>query len=316
MCGRYALGLQRAQIRGLPGYPQLEVGEWVDEDNFVPRYNIAPNTNAPVIRRPACHGPLDSESEASSSSLVIQTMRWGIQYGKEGSKGAHAINARSENLIEGVGMWNKFRGKNRCIVVCQGYYEWQTKGKDKLPHFIKHPGGGVMLMAGLYESTVEKGTVCPRFPPLPRLVDDVPGNSQPTYTFAIITAHASKTLSWLHDRQPVILSTMEDINCWLDTSSQTWSSDLARLLRPWEDTKIPLQCYQVPKEVGKVGTESAKFIEPIANRQDGIQAMFAKQRSRHAEASVKRKRSPSPSSSTLRKVTDGAEPDDKKVKLK
>jgi hypothetical protein len=30
--------LQHAQIRGLPGYPQLEVGEWVDEDNFVVRF--------------------------------------------------------------------------------------------------------------------------------------------------------------------------------------------------------------------------------------------------------------------------------------
>ena len=36
--------------------------------------------------------------------------------------------------------------------------------------------------------------------------------------------------------------------------------------------------YQVPKEVGKVGTESASFIEPITNRKDGIEAMFSKQK--------------------------------------
>jgi len=108
-------------------------------------------------------------------------MRWGIHYGKQASKGSQAINARSENIIEGVGMWNKFRGKNRCIVVCQGYsvifpppgvmmdarrryYEWQTKGKDKLPHFTKHPDGKVMLMAGLYEETVDQSiTFSPRF---------------------------------------------------------------------------------------------------------------------------------------------------------
>ena len=109
----------------------------------------------------------------------MQTMRWGIHYGKQGSKGSQAINARSENLIEGVGMWNKFRGRNRCIVVCQGYiillfchhnnmtdarrryYEWQTKGKDKLPHFTKHPDGKVMLLAGLYEETVDKSITFP-----------------------------------------------------------------------------------------------------------------------------------------------------------
>ncbi|KAF9219323.1 DUF159-domain-containing protein [Gyrodon lividus] len=297
MCGRYALGLQHAQIRGLPGYPQLEVNEWVDEDNFMPRYNITPNTNGPVIRRRSCHSPFESASEASfSSPLVMQTMRWGIQHGEEGSKGARAINARSENLVKGVGRWNKFRGKNRCIVVCQGYFEWQTKGKVKLPHFTKHPDGKVMLMAGLYESTVEKG------------------NSQQTYTFVIVTTHASKALSWLHDRQPVILSAKEDISRWLDTSSQTWSSDLARLLRPWEDAQAPLQCYQVPKEVGKVGAESAKFVQPIANRKDGIQAMFAKQWSKQAGASVKRQRSLSPSSS-VQKASQTEEHDDKKVKL-
>lgn len=40
--------------------------------------------------------------------------------------------------------------------------------------------------------------------------------------------------------------------------------------------------YQVPKEVGKVGTESPTFVEPISERRDGIQAMFAKQ----AEAKI------------------------------
>lgn len=39
------------------------------------------------------------------------------------------------------------------------YYEWQTKGRDKLPHFTKHPDGKVMLMAGLYDETVDKSIV-------------------------------------------------------------------------------------------------------------------------------------------------------------
>lgn len=36
------------------------------------------------------------------------------------------------------------------------YYEWQTKGKDKLPYFTKHPDGKLMLMAGLYDETIPK----------------------------------------------------------------------------------------------------------------------------------------------------------------
>lgn len=34
----------------------------------------------------------------------------------------------------------------------------------------------------------------------------------------------------------------------------------------------------MPKDIGKVGTESRTFIEPIANRKDGIQAIFLRQK--------------------------------------
>ncbi len=40
---------------------------------------------------------------------------------------------------------------------------------------------------------------------------------------------------------------------------------------------IKCRSYQVPKEVGKVGTESPTFVEPVSQRPDGIEAMFAKQ---------------------------------------
>ncbi|KAG1731391.1 hypothetical protein EDB19DRAFT_1855927 [Suillus lakei] len=261
MCGRYALGLQRAEIRALPEYPNLEIGDWVNEDNFVPRYNIAPNSQAPVIRRRI----------ASSPNLQMQTMRWGIPYGKGHAKSQQAINARSENIMEGAGMWNKYRSSNRCIVVSQGYYEWQTKAKAKLPHFTKHADGKVMLMAGLYHVSDE---------------------TIPTYVFAIITASASKSLSWLHDRQPVILISHADVTKWLDTSSHAWSAELGKLLQPTEG----LICYQVPKEVGKVGAESPAFIQPVATRKDGIEAMFAKQRTKQEgnKEGIKRKRSLSP----------------------
>src|SRR5882762_1283568 len=66
-------------------------------------------------------------------------------------------------------------------------------------------------------------------------------------------------------------------------------------------TNLNVSSYQVPKEVGKVGTESPTFIEPIANRKDGIQAMFSRQKqaqnSPAKNTAQKRKRSASPSSS-------------------
>jgi putative SOS response-associated peptidase YedK len=75
-----------------------------------PRHNIAPNSQAPVIRR----------RNSATPDLQLQTMRWGIPYGKVHANNQQAINARSENIIEGAGMWNKYRGSNRCLVVSQG----------------------------------------------------------------------------------------------------------------------------------------------------------------------------------------------------
>ncbi|KAF5376113.1 hypothetical protein D9615_007773 [Tricholomella constricta] len=304
MCGRFALRLARNEIRQVPGHDEVNVDDWIDEDEFIPRYNIAPRTYAPVLRRrDVGDRPSDSPAQASSSAgpsqsqghhagahYVLHSMKWGLvpHWSKFEDKTLNTTNARSENLVEGGGMWASIKGKKRCAVVCQGYYEWLTKGKEKLPHFTKYREGKLMLLAGLYDCVV------------------LEGQTQPLWTFTIVTTDANKEFSWLHDRQPVILSTRTALHAWLDTSKQGWTPELSQLVKPYGDTSNPLECYQVPKEVGKVGTESASFIEPIANRKDGIQAMFSKQASKSSEkspqslqapkakASVKRSRSPSP----------------------
>ena len=57
----------------------------------------------------------------------------------------------------------------------------------------------------------------------------------------------------------------------------------------------------MPKEVGKIGNESPTFVQPIAERKDGIEAMFAKQLRKEPSAvsrTTARKRSRSPTDVT------------------
>ena len=57
----------------------------------------------------------------------------------------------------------------------------------------------------------------------------------------------------------------------------------------------------MPKEVGKIGNESPTFVQPIAERKDGIEAMFAKQLRKEPSAPSRttgRKRSRSPTDVT------------------
>lgn len=49
------------------------------------------------------------------------------------------------------------------------------------------------------------------------------------------------------------------------------------MVQPAHDATLPLECYAVPTDVGKIGKESPTFIEPVANRKDGLEAMFSKQ---------------------------------------
>jgi len=229
-------------------------------------------------------------SPENTLNLVMRTMKWGLipSWSKHEDKTLNTINARSENLVEGGGMWGSIKGKKRCVVLCQGYFEWLKKDRERLPYFIKHKTGEkgqLMLLAGLYDCTV------------------LEGSTEPLWTFTIVTVPACNDLAWLHDRQPVILSSREALETWLDTSAQAWTPALTKLVKSYDNSTAPLECYQVPKEVGKVGTESPTFIEPIANRKDGIQAMFLRQKQAKSslvrEASKKRKRSSSPSPSHL-----------------
>jgi len=141
------------------------------------------------------------------------------------------------------------------------------------------------------------------------------GQSEPLWTFTIVTTAASSSFAWLHDRQPVILTSQDALDRWLDTSTQTWDPKLGRLLDPYNDPDTPLEwcapsppiqfsalsltfalirmyicvrgrwaglawlanSYAVPKEVGKVGVQSSTFIEPVQKRKDGIEAMFSRQ---------------------------------------
>ncbi|KAH9964931.1 hypothetical protein BC827DRAFT_1186316 [Russula dissimulans] len=269
MCGRFALALQADDVEQLDGgYPALRVDQWVHRDRYVPRYNVAPRTHAPVIRR----------AQPEESALVMHSMRWGLvpHWSKGEPPTLHTINARAENLEEGGGMWAGIKGRKRCVVVAQGYYEWLKKGAQRIPHFTRHRDKRLMLFAGLYDSAT------------------LDGQSEPLWTFTIVTMAASSSFAWLHDRQPVILTSQEALDRWLDTSTQTWDSKLNRLLEPHNDSDAPLECYAVPSEVGKVGTESPTFIEPVQKRKDGIEAMFMRQSKAAAKSGGKRKRDPSP----------------------
>ncbi|KAG8984470.1 hypothetical protein FRB93_006564 [Tulasnella sp. JGI-2019a] len=318
MCGRFAVWRQRVEDEVAAAYPflnpqpyqpppQEEEEEQAEPPVFHPRYNIAPRSLSPVIRRVQVH---------DNAQDVFQLMQWGVipHWGKSAANHSNlsTINARSEALIDGEsGLWSQLKGKKRCVIPVDGYYEWLKKdNKTRIPYYTKHLDGRPMLFAGLWEHTYMDTDIRPQTSssssqaqskPFPSMKMDKSGYSHKAevdqrqaarrlFTFAIITTSSNAQLSFIHDRMPVILTSENDIADWLDTELH-WSAALAKILKPYEGT---LDCYQVPQEVGKVGTQDPSFVKPVTERKDGIVAMFKKQERSQPTSDLKKRKASTP----------------------
>ena len=61
------------------------------------------------------------------------------------------INARSEEAAAQPSFRVAMK-KHRCLIVADGFYEWQTEGKKKQPYYIRRPDSQPFAFAGLWES--------------------------------------------------------------------------------------------------------------------------------------------------------------------
>ena len=123
-------------------------------------------------------------------------MRWG--FARFDGKGK-VINARSESILEK----SMFRAPmtaqaglpqtGRCLIPATGYFEWETREKQKIKYKLRPAKEGLFTFAGLYRS--EAGADTP--------------------VFVILTAPASDEISFIHERMPLILAP-EQGEAWLN----------------------------------------------------------------------------------------------------
>ncbi|HXP72933.1 MAG TPA: SOS response-associated peptidase [Stellaceae bacterium] len=197
MCGRYLLKAPADALRRAFGF--------VEQPNLMPRYNIAPTQDAPVIR----------ERREPKGERTLQLLRWGLipSWAEDMKGGAKLINARAESIAEKPSFREAFR-KRRCLVPADGFYEWRAEGKLKQPYLIARRDREPFAFAGLWERWAPKVQ-----PPDRPYID----------SFTIVTTEANALLKPLHARMPVILA-LEDYARWLDRGSS--EPELKALLKP------------------------------------------------------------------------------------
>ena len=237
------------------------------------------------------------ENEQKARKYKLQSMKWGLvpfwtkhkpSYGSL----MNTINCRDDSLIEDRGMWTSMKRKKRCIVVCQGFYEWLKKGpggKEKIPHFVKRKDGELMCFAGLWDRVRYEGMCIWRIYFHVRVANCFlnADSDEDLYTYTIITTSSNPYLGFLHDRMPVILDQGSDaMKAWLDPDRTAWSKELQSILKPYEGE---LECYPVSKEVGKVGNNSPDFLIPLNSKENkhNIANFFSNAKQKNYEKALK-----------------------------
>ena len=186
MCGRFTL---RARLNDL--LAEIGLQEALE---YAARYNIAPTQQAPIVI--GGHAKL---------------AKWGLvpTWAKDTKIGNNLINARADGVADKPSFRHAFK-RGRCLVLADGFYEWQKLGKAKQPYFIHRKDNRPFAFAGLSERWSKGET--------------------PLDTFTIITTEPNALMSPIHDRMPVILPT-EAYGRWLDPEFQD-KTELLSLLCP------------------------------------------------------------------------------------
>ena len=152
---------------------------------FEPAYNVAPTQDVLTV--------VGGETRRGGF------MRWGLipHWAKSASIGSRMINARAETVGEKPAFRDALR-RRRCLVLADGFYEWQRVGRAKRPMRVVMRSGEPFAFAGLWS-----------------VWRDPEDNTVPSCT--IITTAANDLLRPIHERMPVVLPReMEAL--WLDQS--------------------------------------------------------------------------------------------------
>jgi putative SOS response-associated peptidase YedK len=225
MCGRARLSSDVSEIKlvfSIPPDPPTP--------NFAPSWNVAPTDPLPVVHY-----------DAKAGERSLDVMRWGLIpfWAKDIKIGFSTFNARAEDIETKPAFREAFR-QRRCLVPLDNFYEWKKTAVGKQPYAIGLKAGGLMAMAGLWETS--------RSPAGERI-----------RSFTIVTTIPNELCAELHDRMPVVLK--PDVwPAWLG-EKQAEVPHLKALLAPHPSDDMI--CWPVSARVGNVKNNDPGLIDPI-----------------------------------------------------
>jgi len=176
MCGRF---VRSCTIKEIADYFNVAQPSF----EMAPSYNVAPTHDIVIIN--------------NRGIKQIVKCHWGFvpPWSKELSDGYKMINARSETVADKPSFKAAFRTQ-RCLVIANGFFEWQKTRQRKIPVYISLKSGKPFGFAGLYTvwTSPEGEKIC---------------------TCTILTTESNDLITSIHDRMPVIIPRDKE-DFWLD----------------------------------------------------------------------------------------------------
>jgi putative SOS response-associated peptidase YedK len=222
MCGRFVVSYTYDE---LVQFLETSFDPFVIKHQLrIPDYNIAPSKHITSM-------VFDGEQ------YRIGQLKWGFKPFERFKY--PLINVRSETIDDKPIYRHAFHSR-RCIIFANGFYEWQTNGVKKLPHYIYPNKQSIWLFAGIFAKLEDQ-------------------SNQPEYTTAILTKAAQSNLQVLHERMPVILS-VEEAKIWLDQSSSK-----EHLISLFQKDSVDLKFHPVSLQVNNAHQNSIDNIKRVSD---------------------------------------------------
>lgn len=150
----------------IPRFDAADLGAWLSRSGYRPRYNVGPGQDHWVVR-------------ARAGRPILARAHWGMP----GREGQTIINARAETVSERPMFRSAFAG-GRCLVVADGFFEWDRRGAQRQPWWFRDAGGRGLLFAAVLTEVAEP---------------------EAHAEFVIVTAPASADVEPFHTRMPAIV---------------------------------------------------------------------------------------------------------------
>ncbi|WP_432713688.1 SOS response-associated peptidase [Pedobacter sp.] len=235
MCSRYTLTKKQESI--LHAYN-------VKMPEFVPNYNLAPTQEGLVI--------------TADEPGIAQKMHFGLvpYWAADTKLNLSTLNARSEELPDKKTFAPLLQKHKTCLVLADGFYEWDKKSGKPLPYYFSLNNRDVFAFAGLWSQWKNAA------------------GTQIYRSFTILTTQANELVGKIHApklRMPVILDRNAE-KLWLN--KELSAKDLLQLCLPYADEQM--EAHKVSTDVnstvfkGLVNNKS-ELILPVTTQATPIQ---------------------------------------------